>query len=326
MAKKITLADLVAKAQRGELTEADVRKYIKPAVSAAGLPDARINRRAVDVTGVEQAADALAAALAEDVGRRLAAAPAAKRGPSMAAAKAAAPAPNGSIVAEGDSWFNLPNIVAPRTLVDHLGDQFPVNNIAYWGHRLIEEIFHSQEYLNWAGPRLRFFIFDGGGNDVFALLTSLIDQRKSGDTDPANARNYLNAAYRGLMRVMEGYYDVIFADINRLAPAAKIIVHGYDYGNPVREGPYVGSKLLFRGFDLRGQTRKISLALLHAMLDDFNDMVKRAAGRAQNVTYVDLRNTVTSRGGWFDEIHPKGTAARKIARDFFVPLLAGPTA
>jgi len=43
-----------------------------------------------------------------------------------------------SVVAEGDSWFNLPEILRPPAIADWISrnGRFRMNNIAYWGHTL----------------------------------------------------------------------------------------------------------------------------------------------------------------------------------------------
>jgi hypothetical protein len=72
------------------------------------------------------------------------------------------------VVAEGDSWFNLPEFFRPPTIADWIqrNGRFWMNNIAYWGHTL-EEILREKEYLPAiAEDNPDFFMFSAGGNDL----------------------------------------------------------------------------------------------------------------------------------------------------------------
>ena len=54
------------------------------------------------------------------------------------------------VLAEGDSWFNLPWLVKPKTICDYLDGRraFDVTNIGSWGHTL-EEMIEAKEHLHY---------------------------------------------------------------------------------------------------------------------------------------------------------------------------------
>jgi hypothetical protein len=127
---------VVEKIQRGTISDTEFSNYF------AAQPNPRqpfdftigINRAAVDLQGVEKSgkfADALVhdASIGRD--QRI---------------RAAAP-PKGfqrktPIVAEGDSWFRLPHLIMPPTLVDVLQETYgyPIDNMAHWGDTLADMI------------------------------------------------------------------------------------------------------------------------------------------------------------------------------------------
>ena len=119
-----------------------------------------LNRAAVDFQGVEKSSK-LADALAHDatIGRDV-------------QMRAAAP-PKGfqrktPIVAEGDSWFRLPHLIMPPTLVDLLQQTYgyPITNMAHWGDTLADMILAGQFWPPLVSGQADTFLFSGGGNDV----------------------------------------------------------------------------------------------------------------------------------------------------------------
>ncbi len=73
-----------------------------------------------------------------------------------------------TVVAEGDSWFNMPPFFWPVSIADRIdrNGKYDINNIAYWGHTL-STILAEKEYMEKINEeRTEFFILSAGGNDL----------------------------------------------------------------------------------------------------------------------------------------------------------------
>ena len=152
---------VVEKVQRGTITDKEIAQYFvaqpnpqKPFDFTVGL-----NRAAVDFQGVEKSsksADALAqdAAISRDRQARAAAPTGFQR--------------KSPIIAEGDSWFRLPNVIMPPTLIDLLqqDDGYAITNMAHWGDTLAEMAQAGQFWPPLVSGQADTFLFSAGGNDV----------------------------------------------------------------------------------------------------------------------------------------------------------------
>ena len=317
--EKIVFAELVRRVQDGTITEAECERYFYPVYEGTEpfKPSLGVRESAVDVTGIERTARAAGAALGFEASeivlrnRRAAA-----RG-AEAAMEAAAPV---AILAEGDSWFNLPALFFPQTLIDRLSATRPIHNIAMWGDELDEMIAAAQYVPPLQAGGIRFLLFSGGGNDALGggNLRAFLRQRLSGDTDPANAGRYIRQEFWDTLDATEILYHQLAENVLNASPDTWLILHGYDYAIPRRGGPWLGRELEFRGFHPDDQ-KDLARALIRVMIDAFNDRLRTLHNNLQNVIYLDVRKTVGV-NGWFDELHPKTNSADKLA-DKFAALL-----
>lgn len=308
---KIAFDALVKKISAGNFSEVEFLRYFVPDSSSGNYFTRKfaLDGHAVNFGGLEKAARSAE----QSLGYQALAAVQTSR-----LRAAGAPAPNGTIVAEGDSWFNLPDIsgLVPRTLVDFLSLQAPINNIAHWGDTL-QDIVGVGEYLTYLpGGHDRYLLFSAGGNDLLGggRLAEFLRQRVSGDNNPAHARNYIRQGFTANLEAIKAQFVRLFTKAHTVSPATKILVHGYDYCQPKPLGQILWAPLAYRGFDPIEQ-KALCKAILKAMLDDFNDALAGLAAATANVVYVNLRGTV-KQNEWWDELHPREVAAKKLAAKF----------
>lgn len=201
------------------------------------------------------------------------------------------------VVAEGDSWFNLPLFVRPPAIADWIkrNGRFKVKNIAYWGHTL-ERILRDREYITIISrEKPDYFIFSAGGND---LQIGLSTGTYIHDYDPNRpVDQYLTATGETALARIESGYQKLLAELAQFAPL-KILCYGYDYPRPlVNGGTYIGRYLREQGIP-----DKLMGPIMVSVIDKLNDRIQRAA-LAAKVRYLDCRR-VTEAYTWYDDMHP----------------------
>lgn len=251
--------------------------------------------------------------------------------------RAAGPARTaGTLVAEGDSWFDYPLNDVVRLLEDHHG--YDVESVAHKGDRVeemaygqgqLEELTRRLEKLLRRGDVPKAILLSGGGNDVagheFGMLL-----------------NHARSAVRGLNdQVMAGVIDerirVAYVTIlsavttvceQRLGRRLPILVHGYDYPVPdgrgflggwwFLPGPWLEPGFREKGFDdLHERIR-----LTRQLIDRFNTMLGAVAALPglDHVRYVNLRGTLSVEADykrwWANELHPTARGFVKVTERF----------
>ena len=181
--KRITLEALKARIARGPLRPAEVRRYFQAddERSEPFLPAVKLNERAVYIGEARPSADEISKLLQDataSTGRRAGA-------PEAVARPTARPAQR--ILAEGDSWFNLPAALWPPTCIDVLSRTHDVRSIAHWSHTLEGMLAARQYEQPLRSGNFARFLFSGGGNDVLGSLGSYLKKRQGNDTNAANA-------------------------------------------------------------------------------------------------------------------------------------------
>jgi lysophospholipase L1-like esterase len=239
----------------------------------------------------------------------------------------------GTLVAEGDSWFDYPLWDVLKMLEDEYG--FEVESVAHRGDR-VEDMAYGPGQLDAFCRRLeklirnndppRAILLSGGGNDIagdeFRVLLNHAHSPIAG----------LNAdVVHGIVDQRIRYsYITIIAQITRISETMlgrriPIVTHGYDYAVPDGRGflggwgplpgPWLEPGFCDKGFgDL--QANKITIQKL---IDRFNDMLSglvRLDG-FEHVKWVDLRNTLSSgakyKDDWGNELHPTKSGFRRVA-------------
>ncbi len=300
-----------------------------------------------------RAALATGTALAEDALRRRNAslrrrAAALRRASPRAVARAAAepspllvravgaPSPLGTLLAEGDSWFDYPlHDVLKRLEEDH---GFDVESVARMGDNVEDMAYDGRQFEHFTarldrmlryGIVPRAVLLSGGGNDLAGgAFHMLIDHALS----PAPGVNADVA--RGIIdvRIRNAYITLISAITtlcrNRTGAILPIVVHGYD--RPVPDGrgflfgPFPGPWLK-PGFDRKGFQKadlNRTTAMMATLIDQFNAMLAEVAALNAfgHVHYIDLRGTLSNGAGyrawWANELHPTGTGFAAVAAKF----------
>jgi len=310
--KRITLEALKARIAKGPLRPEEVRRYFKvdKERSEAFLPVVKLDERAVDVGDAYPSTDEVSKLLEDATrpARGKAGAPEAAARPSAARAE--------RILAEGDSWFNLPAGLWPPTCIDVLSRTHDVRSIAHWSHTLEGMLAARQYEQPLRSGNFARFLFSGGGNDVLGSLGTYLKRHQDGDTNPANAPNYVKSTFSGKLDEIIAGFRRLAADVRAMGPAGTVLfVHGYANAIPRRNGPYLGRRLAAQGFD-PDTTRELSRAIVAHLISRFNEALRHFASTTANVVYVDMRSAMTVSDWNTDEIHPKETGSLKIAARF----------
>jgi len=248
---------------------------------------------------------------------------------------AAGPLSIGTLVAEGDSWFDYPLNDVLRFLEDrhgydvesaaHAGDS--VEQMAYSNGQL-EEFLRRIEKLLRRGVVPKAIVLSGGGNDLagpeFAMLLNHAESSIAGLSDPI-LRGVIDERLRTA-------YVVILSSVTRACEVRvgrklPIVVHGYDY--PVPDGRGVGGVFGFLpgpwlepGFRVKGFSHLDDRrAIIVVLIDRFNKMLAEVAARPgfEHVHHIDLRRTLTSanyKADWANELHPTAKGFEAVAKKF----------
>jgi hypothetical protein len=312
-AGKTSFHAVVQKVQRGTMSDKEFSDYFiaqpnprQPFDFAIG-----INRAAVDLKGVEKSgkfADALVhdASIGRDRQIRAATPPKAFQRKTP-------------IVAEGDSWFRLPQVIMPPTLVDLLQETngYPIDNMAHWGDTLGDMILTGQFWPALISGRADTFLFSAGGNDVLggeggiARFLNLFDV---GHTKPSDAAYYIKAEFYDNLKLIVQNYETLIQRVHVRAPDVIMLGHGYDYAIPRVSGPWIGNGMMFVGLDPTFHAG-LCQAIVRIMIDALNNALATFATTYSNYRYVDLRGAI-GKNEWRDELHPMAAGAAKTAARF----------
>jgi hypothetical protein len=323
MARKLLLSRLVAQVQNGKLSREEAKRYfvIDPTAGSPFLPGLKLNSRTVDTAGLAQSATAIATALARDIDildpLRAATANAFAHKATTAKGAVLAAAAGATILAEGDSWFDLP-LIYPRTLVDFLGERHKIVTLAQWGDTLEAMVAARQFVEPLKTKAFRHFLFSGGGNDIVGggRIQDFVRQYDVGHPAPGDAAWYVKDAFVDALDRVMALYREIAAIVKRTSPTTTLVVHGYACVLPQPNGTWLGKTMgEFLGLD---PVHKAALcrAIVKVMLDAFNVRLKRFADSSNGaIVYVDLRKAVKA-DEWYDELHAREVAAKRFARAF----------
>lgn len=239
----------------------------------------------------------------------------------------------GTLIAEGDSWFDYPLWDVLKMLEDEHG--YDVESVAHKGDR-VEDMAYGGGQLDALCRRLeklirnnavpRAILLSGGGNDIsgdeFRVLLNHANSPIAGLND---------SVVKGVIDERIRYsYVTIIAQVTRitekmLGRRLPIVTHGYAYAVPDGRGflggwgplpgPWLEPGFSEKGFaDLKANTLTI-----RTLIDRFNDMLRDLATLKgfEHVTWVDLRNTLTSgpnyRSDWGNELHPTKSGFKRVA-------------
>jgi len=139
--KNITLAELRDRARKGDLNNQELRAYfaLDKLHSEAFVPAVRVNYARVDTGGKELSAKRTAALYALATAER-------KVAPVRRRMRVTTLVARPRVLAEGDSWFNLPDLFYPRDAIDVLRQTHDVVNMAIWSDT-IQNMVKQKQYV-----------------------------------------------------------------------------------------------------------------------------------------------------------------------------------
>lgn len=309
MAEKISLSQLAWRAFEGALSKEELSTYFLPdeARSRSLAPAVKLNPDVVETDGRRPTARTVNELRAEAEGARLWR----NQRPGHAAKT--------KVLTEGDSWFNLPDLFFlgyPPDAVDILAKTHDVWPVAYWGDEIADMVSPGRK-VNYIQPLksglFSHFLFSAGGNDVLAGIGQHVKPSGASGTNQNKPESFIQRSFREKVAEIIGHYRTLHKDVREASPKTVLYVHGYANAIPRPGGPFIGSKLEQLGFDAGSQ---LATGIVAALVQIFNDELKRFADGHHRVVYVDLRPVVRGTDWHTDEIHPNKTGARKIAQAF----------
>ncbi len=239
----------------------------------------------------------------------------------------------GSLIAEGDSWFDYPWNDVIQLLEDlyafdvesvaHKGDS--VEDMAYGGGQL-EEFTRRIEKVLRRGALPRAILLSGGGNDIAGSEFRMLLNHEASPVSGLNQQ-----VLSGIIgeRIRFAYATIIAAVTkvceDKAGRKIPIVVHGYDY--PVPDGRgfaggwwFLPGPWLEPGFRLKGY---VSVArrkeLARELIDYFNAMLDVLVNEPafSHVRYVNLRGTLSTEPAmykewWADELHPTSNGFKAV--------------
>ncbi len=296
-------------------------------------------------------AKALAALAAE--GRPVDAAPDAspvrpKRGGARAKPGPAARRSAGTLVAEGDSWFDYPFNDVLNALEDRHG--YDVESVARRGDTLESMAYGNEggrdgsaqldaftrriDKVARRGDRVVGVLVSGGGNDIAgAEFASLLNHARSAQRGlhPRMVEAVIDQRLAEAYLVLLGAVTAVCRQV--VGAPVPILLHGYGYAVPDGRGFaggawFLSGPWLAPGLEQKGyRPIEDGRPLLVALIDRFNAMLQRVAATPglSHVRYVDVRDVLPSAPGeyrrwWANELHPTSRGYDAVADAFAAAL------
>jgi len=167
-----------------------------------------------------------------------------------------------------------------------------------------------------------FFLISGGGNDILGsqFRTYLVDSPDQNAPEGENPQRFLKPSIFEEINSLMDIYANLFAHLQTYNPQVHVIVHGYDYPvklNDAKKG-WLGRYMIEKGIS----RPKDRLAVIRLIMDTFNSGLQTVTKSLQNVSYIDVRNTVRFNGvdQWYDEIHPNNDGFQQVAMKFMAEI------
>ncbi len=210
-----------------------------------------------------------------------------------------------------------------------------MESMAYQGGQ-IDKFARSLERVVAQGVTPKAILLSGGGNDLvgteFGMLLNSASSPIHGWNDEVVdgvIKDRIATAYQMMLAAINQLCE---ADLGKTLP---IVIHGYDYPIPDGRGVLGGwgplpGPWLKPGFDEKlFPNLATNQALIHTLMDRLNTMLDSVVGAFQNVSYLDLRGTLSSvlandayKKSWGNELHPTEDGFNAVAAKFAAKLSA----
>jgi hypothetical protein len=237
----------------------------------------------------------------------------------------------GSIVAEGDSWFDYPPGLDLIDGLERRGRR--VVSIAHYGDTLENMVYGTEHRFfrrdrpvldklleTVAEVRPPVVLVSAGGNDVAGdELRSFLNHADSG-RPPLRAEHLMDFIH-GFARTA---YEKLVQDIWAAHPPAKVIVHGYGHAIPDGRGVGFDVGIVDRRVNLVGPwlrpafvAKNIPLdegqRIVERIIDEFNAMLAGLVAKFPGQVFaVDARARIAA-GDWVNELHLTNAGALRVA-------------
>jgi hypothetical protein len=251
------------------------------------------------------------------------------------AAAGAAPQ-RGTLVAEGDSWFDYPfNDVLTKLQdehgyavekVAHRGDS--IEEMAYSGGQL-DDLCRAIQKVVRTGVAPRAILLSGGGNDLageqFGMLLNHAGSPIGGFNEDV-VRGVVDVRVR--LAIITIVAQVTQVCVKLTGERVPIVTHGYAHPVPDGRGvlggwgPLPGSWLRPGFYEKGFGSLDHNTALMADLIDRFNGMLNEVAKLPNHghVTVVDLRKTLSNgdqyKNRWANELQPTESGFGAVADEF----------
>jgi hypothetical protein len=235
------------------------------------------------------------------------------------------------IVTEGDSWFSYPLNANIADYIEMMND-FSMLRLEHNGDEAREILASGSEQLKKLKYYLKNYPVDAlllsaGGNDlVSGALSKVLNKKVSGN--PWQSAIKL-ATLTTVLDEIEASYTRLLDARDALRPKCVVVAHSYCYFQPtgrkavgpfglLKAGPWMRPVLVAKGIDPETEGRDVARYLV----DELHARLKALAAARPRFQVVDMRAAIpVDNVHWSDEIHPSGTGFRRLAEDFWRPLL-----
>lgn len=230
-----------------------------------------------------------------------------------------------TIIVEGDSWMRYPVGKSVSHYLEKLL-KTELMNLALFGDevrdmlslkqrkRLIRELKR--------GPARRqkydFMVFSGGGNDLVGAdrFHRWLNHYKPGMT----ARKILNKkAIKSAFDLLEQGYQEIIDIRDAHSPKTHILLNAYDFAIPDGSGVCGKGPWLKPGLELRKIPSKLRREVVTLFLKDFDKLLRKIANANKNITVINTQGILEDKD-WSNELHPKNSGFKKIAKEFIAEI------
>lgn len=236
-----------------------------------------------------------------------------------------------NILAEGDSWFQLP--VGVNDIIDWLYKLNPNNaiySIAYGGNWITNIIYDGKYVAELPIVDPKFFLISGGGNDLVENnhLAVMVKNPAVQPTRP-QPEDFITKEFFAFCITIKLQYFMMFRSIRKKYKDLTIITQGYDYALPSYSWRWSfrypqqffinwlsdSGGWLKRPFQIKGIPENMHAPIVKFFIDHINETYISLAQEPQfaNICHIDCRGLAKSHNDWFDELHLKGKGFRKVA-------------
>lgn len=221
------------------------------------------------------------------------------------------------VVAEGDSWFELPWFFEVYAIAEWIerDKRFDMENVADYGHTLENILAEPEHMAAIREVKPHYFMLGAGGNDLQVGLAKESEEdcyiHKYAPNRPVDG--YLTGAGEEGLRQIGRRYQELLNQVHSEFPTLPIFCHGYDYPHPRSlngAGNYIGQHLKRRGIPDR-----LMGPIVNPVLDKLNDVLAQVTSSVETARYLDCRGK-TGPSDWMDDMHPRNPGFKALAMIF----------